>query len=120
MAPAAARRPRRPAPEPACATCASALPCSMAPAPGWRHRPGRAKGSRCACACRSGLRPVSEALRVVVAEDEPLALDRLLRALADLPAVEIVGSAGDGLEAARQIEALKPDLAILDIQMPGR
>jgi DNA-binding LytR/AlgR family response regulator len=59
-------------------------------------------------------------LRIVVAEDEPLALERLLRALADMSGIEILGSAENGLEAARLIETLKPDLAILDIQMPGR
>jgi DNA-binding LytR/AlgR family response regulator len=58
-------------------------------------------------------------MRVLLVDDEPLALERLAFALAAIPDVEVVGTASDGLEAQEQIAALKPDLAILDIQMPG-
>jgi len=58
-------------------------------------------------------------IRVLLVDDEPLALERLAFALAAIPDVEVVGTAGDGLDAQEQIAALKPDLAILDIQMPG-
>lgn len=58
-------------------------------------------------------------MRILLVDDEPLALERLAFALAAVPDVEIVGTAGDGLRAQEQIAALKPDLAILDIQMPG-
>ena len=58
-------------------------------------------------------------MRILLVDDEPLALERLAFALAAVPDVEIVGTAGDGLQAQEQIAALKPDLAILDIQMPG-
>jgi two-component system, LytTR family, response regulator len=59
-------------------------------------------------------------MRILIADDEPLALDRLRAFLADIDDVEIVGSAANGIEAAAAIEALAPDLALLDIQMPGR
>lgn len=57
-------------------------------------------------------------MRVLIADDEPLALSRLQTLLAGVEGVEIVGLAHDGEEAAAKIEALKPDLALLDIRMP--
>lgn len=57
-------------------------------------------------------------LRVLLADDEPLAIRRLESLLADMPDVEIVGSARDGDEAAAEIAKLKPDLVFLDIRMP--
>jgi two-component system, LytTR family, response regulator len=58
-------------------------------------------------------------LRAVLADDEPLARTRLRRLLAEHPEVEIAGEAGDGLEACRVIDDVKPDLVFLDVQMPG-
>lgn len=63
---------------------------------------------------------MNDRLRVVVADDEPLALERLLFAFRDVPDAEIVGTATNGIEAAQMIAELKPDVAVLDIQMPGR
>ena len=57
-------------------------------------------------------------LRTLLVDDEPLALDRLQIFFQDMADVEIVGVARDGTEAAEAIGRLKPDLAILDIQMP--
>src|SRR3954468_20886649 len=59
-------------------------------------------------------------LRTILVDDEPLALERLQVFFRDIGEVEVVGTARDGREAAEKIEALKPDLAILDIQMPGQ
>lgn len=59
-------------------------------------------------------------LRVLLVDDEPLALERLDALLSEVPDVEVVGRAQDGLEAAEQISRLQPDLALLDIQMPHR
>jgi len=59
-------------------------------------------------------------LRIVLVDDEPIALRRLAMALHDVEDVEVVGSAGDGLSAEALIKAKSPDLVILDIQMPGR
>jgi DNA-binding LytR/AlgR family response regulator len=58
-------------------------------------------------------------MRVLLADDEPLALERLQAAMADISDAPVVGTAADGIEATEKIAALKPDLAILDIQMPG-
>jgi len=59
------------------------------------------------------------ALRAVVVDDEPLARARLTRLLGSEPGVEVVGEYGDGESAAAGIRALAPDLAFLDVRMPG-
>lgn len=56
----------------------------------------------------------------VVADDEPLALQALIDALATVwPDLNVVATAGDGPEAYRAIQKHQPDLAFLDIRMPG-
>jgi DNA-binding LytR/AlgR family response regulator len=57
-------------------------------------------------------------LRTLLVDDEPLALERLEVFFRDIGAAEVVGSARDGVAAAEAIRRLKPDLVILDIQMP--
>lgn len=59
-------------------------------------------------------------MRVIVADDEPLALGQMRSSLACIPTVEVVGCARNGVEALAMIRSLKPDLVILDIEMPGR
>ncbi|HEY0444941.1 MAG TPA: LytTR family DNA-binding domain-containing protein [Allosphingosinicella sp.] len=59
-------------------------------------------------------------MRVLLVDDEALALDRLRTFFADIEGVELVGQARDGDEAVAEIQRLRPDLVILDIQMPGR
>ncbi|MGE0597050.1 MAG: LytR/AlgR family response regulator transcription factor [Hyphomonadaceae bacterium] len=61
---------------------------------------------------------MGEQLRLLLADDEPLALRRLKLALEDIPDVEIVGAASDGAEAIDAMRALKPDVVLLDIKMP--
>ncbi len=57
-------------------------------------------------------------LRTLLVDDEPLARERLQVFFRDIAGAEVVGTARDGREAAEAIERLKPDLALLDIQMP--
>lgn len=59
-------------------------------------------------------------MRVLLVDDEALALDRLRTFFGDIDGVEIVGQARDGDEALSEIQRLTPDLVIMDIQMPGR
>jgi DNA-binding LytR/AlgR family response regulator len=59
-------------------------------------------------------------MRVVLADDEPLALERLAVAFEDVPGTQVVATARNGVEALDAIARLQPDLAVLDIQMPGR
>ena len=62
---------------------------------------------------------MSDRLRVLMVDDEPLARAKLRRLLADEPGVEIVGEAGSAAEARELTESARPDLIFLDIQMPG-
>src|SRR5215207_1628227 len=58
-------------------------------------------------------------LKVLIADDEPLAAERLQLLLARCDGIDLVGSASDGESAVRMTDALKPDLLLLDIAMPG-
>ena len=58
-------------------------------------------------------------IRTLLVDDEPLAIERLQILAARLPALHIVGSAHDAASALRMIEALAPELLLLDIAMPG-
>jgi len=57
-------------------------------------------------------------LRVLIADDEPLARQLIADRLAHEANVEIVGTAADGVEAIEAIRNLKPDVVFLDVQMP--
>ncbi len=61
---------------------------------------------------------MSATVRVVVVDDEKLARARLGRLLKKEDGVELVGEASDGRSAVELIEREKPDLALLDVQMP--
>jgi two-component system, NarL family, nitrate/nitrite response regulator NarL len=56
---------------------------------------------------------------VVVADDHPLYRDGVVRAIAESEELVLVGEAGDGREAERLIVELRPDVALLDVRMPG-
>ena len=58
-------------------------------------------------------------LRLLIADDEPLAAERLQLLLAQCDGVDLIGTASDGESAVRMAEALTPDLMLLDIEMPG-
>ncbi|HEX5995746.1 MAG TPA: response regulator transcription factor [Jiangellales bacterium] len=56
-------------------------------------------------------------MRVVVAEDSVIIREGLVRLLTET-GFEVVGQAGDGAELLRQVDAHRPDVAIVDIRMP--
>jgi two-component system LytT family response regulator len=58
-------------------------------------------------------------VRVLVADDEPLARERLKLLLAREDWVELVAECPNGSDAIASIEKLQPDLVFLDVQMPG-
>jgi two-component system response regulator AlgR len=58
-------------------------------------------------------------LRVMVVDDEPLAVERLQLLLARIEGVTVAGTANDGEAALRIAEAVAPDVVLLDIAMPG-
>jgi two-component system LytT family response regulator len=57
--------------------------------------------------------------RVLICEDEPLAVRALREYLKDVDWVEVVGDARNGSDAVRLIQKLEPDLVFLDVRMPG-
>ena len=58
-------------------------------------------------------------LRVVVADDEPLVRQGMRLVLELEPGLEILGEASDGREAVELVRRHRPDLALLDVRMPG-
>ena len=63
---------------------------------------------------------MSERVRVLVVDDEPLARMRIEDVLAHIDGAEVVGAASNGNEAVEMIRSLRPDLVFLDVQMPGK
>lgn len=59
-------------------------------------------------------------IRAVIVDDEPAARDVVRTMLAAHDGIEIVGEAGNGVEAERMIRSARPDLLLLDVQMPDR
>jgi DNA-binding NarL/FixJ family response regulator len=58
-------------------------------------------------------------LRVIVADDEPLVRQGMRLVLELEPGLEILGEASDGREAVELVRRHRPDLALLDVRMPG-
>jgi two-component system LytT family response regulator len=58
-------------------------------------------------------------MRILVVDDEQPARERLRQLLAGVVDIEIVGEAEDGEQTLERVDELKPDLLLLDIQMPG-
>ena len=68
-----------------------------------------------------GSQPTAHArqnIRVVIVDDHALFRRGLDRVLADEPDIEVVGEAGDGVEAVARVRELTPDVAIMDVRMP--
>lgn len=61
---------------------------------------------------------MAEVLRTLIVDDEPLAVERMEVICARIDRVELVGTASDGAAALRLVEALSPDLLLLDMTMP--
>ncbi|GAA5060268.1 response regulator transcription factor [Streptomyces similanensis] len=58
-------------------------------------------------------------VRVVLADDQPLVRNGLRVLMADAPDIDVVGEAGTGAEAVRLVRDTEPDVAVMDIRMPG-
>jgi len=61
---------------------------------------------------------VTDPLRIVVVDDEPLARAVVREYAGGDPAIEIVADCANGFEAVKAVADLKPDLVLLDVQMP--
>lgn len=60
----------------------------------------------------------SQKLRTLIVDDEPLAVERMQVICSKIAALSVVGTASDGAAALRLIEAIGPDLVLLDMTMP--
>ena len=58
-------------------------------------------------------------IRIVIADDHPLLLKGIKFSIATKDFIEIAGEASDGKKALELIEELRPDVAVLDYEMPG-
>ena len=57
-------------------------------------------------------------LRTLIVDDEPLAVERMQVICSKMDDLNVVGTASDGAQALRLVEALSPDLILLDMTMP--
>jgi DNA-binding NarL/FixJ family response regulator len=58
-------------------------------------------------------------MRVLIADDSMVVVERLADLLKEVPGVQLVGRASDAPQAIRSILEMSPDAVILDLQMPG-
>ena len=76
---------------------------------------------RARCILTKNLRfgcPMKEKGRIVIAEDHTILREGLRALISSQEDLEVVGEAGDGMEAVRQVEGLTPDLILMDLSMP--
>ena len=59
------------------------------------------------------------AIRVVIADDHPIVREGMAALLNSLPGFEVAGIAEDGRAAVREVVTTRPDVAVLDLRMPG-
>ncbi|MBE3013007.1 response regulator transcription factor [Microbispora sp. NEAU-D428] len=60
-----------------------------------------------------------EPIRIVVVDDHPLMREGLRALVTSLPDIEVVGEAGDGDAARREVQLARPDVVVMDLHMPG-
>ena len=65
------------------------------------------------------MKQIMETIRILITDDHPVVREGLAGMLAGQPDFEVVGMAGDGETAVRLYESLAPDVALMDLQMPG-
>ena len=63
--------------------------------------------------------PAEPAIRILVADDHPVVRDGLVAILSTQPDFAVAGEAGSGPEAVRLALDLRPDVLLLDLEMPG-
>lgn len=65
------------------------------------------------------MKPPAKPLRTLLVDDEPLAIERMQILCSSVEGIDLIGTASDGEAALRLVEALQPELLLLDIAMPG-
>lgn len=63
--------------------------------------------------------PLTDVIRILIADDHPIVRDGLVAALEAEPDLVVVGEAGTGDEAVSRALALRPDVILMDLEMPG-
>ena len=58
-------------------------------------------------------------IRVLIADDHPVVRRGIRALLGSLPGVEVVGEAASGADALREAQLTRPDVVVMDVQMPG-
>src|SRR4051794_9889168 len=62
---------------------------------------------------------VTATISALIVDDEQLAREELSYLLTDIPDIEVLQTASNGMEAVKLIDQLEPDVVFLDVQMPG-
>ena len=62
---------------------------------------------------------MTETIRILVADDHPIVRDGLVAVLSTQPDFEVVGEASTGLETVERVARVKPDVVLLDLEMPN-
>lgn len=60
-----------------------------------------------------------DTIRILIADDHALFREGLRALFAALPDIEVIGEAAEGAAAIAQVDSLKPDIVLMDINMPG-
>jgi len=61
---------------------------------------------------------MSDPIRILIADDHPIVRDGLIAILGTQPDLQVVGAASTGADVIRQVASLRPDVVLLDLEMP--